>query len=483
MSFTLTPSQQEAHDFIVSTPKCILSSSMSFGKTLTISAAINTLRPDGHILIIAPKTIARTTWAEEFSKFDFPFRYKSLIFDEKDKQFTKAQRYANYQALFTDEPTIYTINKEMVVDLVLWLIENHPHPQDSAYPMWPFPTVIVDEIQGFKSAGSKRFQALAAVASQTTRFIGATGTPIPNGTVDIWALSYLLDQGATLGKTIKEFEATFCEPENPHNPHTKMVPVKKINPMTGQIIFDASAVIAQLVAPLMRSFAMDGVALPPFSIVDIPVILTDDELKLYRKLRNDFMLEIGCEDGDIATMEASNAAVLRSRLMQYASGSYYETDPETGTSTLRVIHRAKLDTLIQLLRGIKKTVVLAYYYNSDRDLLLEHLSKEFRVAIFDGSVSMKQAYNEGAYDVLMLHPASAGHGHNLQFGSHILIWYTLPDAMEYYAQANYRLIRKGQEHHVQIYRLLTQGTVDEDQPERLDRKMQEQDDFLEVISA
>ena len=212
MTFTmpsLMPHQEVVVDWIVNNPKCGIFLTMGGGKSLCTLSALARVRPNGHILVVAPINIARSTWVDEIEKWGFPLRAKSLIVKDNDKKYSREERLEQYQAIWSSSPTMYFINVDLVADLV----KNMPRQTIDGVEtiLWPFQTVIVDESQTLKSPTGVRFEALSHVAPATIRFIELTGTPTPNGLIDLWSQMYLLDGGLALGGTITEYlSGTLC---------------------------------------------------------------------------------------------------------------------------------------------------------------------------------------------------------------------------------------------------------------------------------
>jgi SNF2 family DNA or RNA helicase len=203
----LLPHQEVVKDFIVQNPKCGIFLTMGGGKCLATLAALAAVRPTGHILVVAPVNIARSTWIDEIEKWGFPLRTRSFIVNDNDKKLTKIKRLQRYEDVFSDEPTMYFINVELIDDLVNQMPVQTINGQKTI--MWPFQTVIVDESQTLKNPGGVRFKALRKVAPAIVRLIELTGTPTPNGLMDLWSQMFLLDGGLALGKTLTEYRERY----------------------------------------------------------------------------------------------------------------------------------------------------------------------------------------------------------------------------------------------------------------------------------
>ncbi|MFJ1733224.1 SNF2-related protein [Streptomyces sp. NPDC088254] len=579
---SLMPHQQQIHDFLVDHPFAGAWLGVGAGKTLTTLSVLQTVRPMGHILVIAPVAIARSTWIDEIEKWGFPIRTKSLIVDENDRKLPKAKRLKRFQEVATDPPTMYFINQELLTQpsqetklitpvpgavpaptispeatailgllqargplgrdelideyralgtgnannrvpakakirawiqellksaLATWeaygcrtcsgdgcpecrfgLIDQLPIQNINGRRtiIWPFQTVIIDESQGFKSHDSQRFQALATVRPAMTRLIELTGTPSPNGLHDLWSQVYLLDQGQTLGQNITAFRNRWFTP--------KMVP-GMTTPAKWIPTANAEAEIHQAISHLVMSAQNTSLQLPALSIQDVNVTLPPDLLQAYKDFKRDLVLDIvqtyTDDDGkltqSVESIVAENQGVLTSKLMQFASGTLYTADPDDPTTKGRyeVIHDKKIEMTEYLVRNNGgEPVLIAYHFKSDKQQLLTRLRQAgIDAQAFDGSRDMVRRWNAKQIPVMLLHPAAAGHGLNLQHGGSTMIWYTLPFSLEHYLQTNGRLFRTGQTKPVTIHRLIAKGTQDERMPSVLAGKQQVQDDLIEAVSG
>ncbi|MFF8918030.1 SNF2-related protein [Streptomyces sp. NPDC015032] len=579
---SLMPHQQQIHDFLVDHPFAGAWLGVGAGKTLTTLSVLQTIRPMGHILVIAPVAIARSTWIDEIEKWGFPIRTRSLIVDENDRKLSKARRLRRFQEVATDPPTMYFINQELltqpsqetklitpvpgavpaptvspeatailgllqargplgrdeVIDeyralvasnannrvpakakirtwiqellksaLVTWeaydcrtcsgagcaqcrfgLVDQLPVQNINGQNtiIWPFQTVIIDESQGFKSHDSQRFLALATVRPAMNRLIELTGTPSPNGLHDLWSQVYLLDQGQTLGRNITAYRNRWFTP--------KMVP-GTTTPAKWIPTANAESEIHQAISHLVMSAQNTSLQLPALSIQDVNVTLPPDLLQAYKDFKRDLVLDIvqtyTDDDGkltqSVESIVAANQAVLTSKLMQFASGTLYTADPDDPTTKGRyeVIHDKKIEMTEYLVRNNGgEPLLIAYHFKSDKEQLLTRLRKAGVNALaFDGSRDMVRRWNDKQIPVMLLHPAAAGHGLNLQHGGSTMIWYTLPFSLEHYLQTNGRLFRTGQTKPVTIHRLIAKGTQDERMPSVLAGKQQVQDDLIEAVSG
>lgn len=467
---TLLPHQEMVVDWIVKNPKCGVFLTMGGGKSLSTLAALYKVRPPGHILVVAPVNIARSTWIDEIEKWGFPLRTKSLIVNERDKKLTRKKRLALYEQVWHDDPTMYFINVDLITDLV----DNMPTQTLGGVEtrMWPFTTVIIDESQTLKGRGT-RFESLASVAPAITRLVELTGSPTPNGMLDLWAQMYLLDGGLALGETFSEYQDRYFTPK-------KFINNRPINyePRPG-----AEDEIHARVKHKVMSAQNTKIPKPPVSIQTIPVVLERDTLDAYKEFSKTLVLDLASPDPEnpgTVTLTADNAAILYGKQLQFAAGSMY-TDEE---HNFAVVHEDKLQMADYIIRNNGGSpVLLPYRWQADKAQLLRYLGEAGHdVQAFDGSRSMIARWNAGKIPVMILQPASAGHGLNLQDGGHTILWYSLPDSLEHYQQTNARLARIGQKYPVDIFQLVAKGTRDERMPDMLERKAAVQDRLLEAVN-
>lgn len=470
-TITLEPYQKTMMDFIISRHRCGIFSDPGTGKTLTTLAALTHIRPVGHILLIAPLRIARSTWGDEIEKWGFSMRTESFIFNEKDKQRPRKERERMWLEALTAPPTFYFMNKELIPAMVEFYEKHFAALNQPFY--WPFPNVIIDEVQGFKDTYAVRSIALAKTLPFVDRLIELTGTPSPNGLVDIWNPIYMLDGGLALGSSFDQYLRTFFHKEIPSD--GRYVNPKHLPWKITKSPIDMEVLIHERIKDLVISVKNANLVLPPVIVNDIRVHLTAAERKLYQQMKTEAMIAIGTDPNDpkeVAFAVAENAAGVRTKLLQIANGNIY-TDEEQLPGQPRPfvnIHDHKLDMVEHLVNSTSDNVLIFYHFQSDRDAILSRLAA-FKPEIFDASKDMKTRWNNRQIRVMMIHPASAGHGHNIQDGSHTIIWYGIPDNAEHYIQATARLARQGQKETVIVHRLITAGTVDAFQPARLAHKV------------
>lgn len=442
----------EPHDYqcysiqrILDQPACGLLLDMGMGKTVAALTAIDKLVYDrfevSRVLVIAPKKVAEETWTTEAAKWDHTrhLRIAKALGSESER----------IRALESDAD-IYVINRENTE----WLVERYGR-------RWPFDMVVIDELSSFKSSRAKRFRALRRVRPLIKRIVGLTGTPAPNGLMDLWAQIYLLDMGERLGKTIGAYRDRYFVPGK-RNGHIVYEWVPK--PGAEQAIYERISDIC------VSMKAEDWLKLPERIDVEVPVRLPESAALQYRRLERDLLLPL--QDKVIT---ADTAAVLSNKLLQMANGAVYDT-----TRGVHVIHDAKLEALAELVEQAHGKPLLVYYaFQHD----LARLLARFPQARTMDERGIVAAWNRGEVPLLLAHPASAGHGLNLQYGGNHIVWFGLTWSLELYQQANRRLHRQGQTERVIVHHLVAKGTIDEDVVARLTKKAATQDELVQALKA
>lgn len=416
--------QAYAEEFVLDHPAAGLFLDMGLGKTaITLSACEKLLRDwfeIGKALVIAPLLPAKETWPTELAKWDHleGLTYSLVVGTEKER-IAALKRSADF----------YIINRDMVV----WLVEYYKK-------RWPFEMVVIDELSSFKSSKSQRFRALKKVRKYIKRIVGLTGTPAPNGLLDLWSQVYLLDEGARLGKTLTAYRDTYFTPgrRGPNGIVYEWLPRE-----------GAEEAIYKKLGDLCISMKTeDHIELPEKVFVRHELALPQKALEQYKQMEKDMLLPF--VDGDV---DAATAAILTNKLLQMAGGAVYD---ENGG--VKLIHDRKLEKLDQLLEEANGQPVLVFYnYKHELDRLLARYPQAVTVKE-DGVVAK---WNSSEVPILLANPASAGHGLNLQFGGHIIVWFSPTWNLEFYEQANKRLHRRGQKDTVLIHNLVAQGTMDE----------------------
>ena len=437
--------QRFAANFITENPISCLLLDMGLGKTSITLTAINDLLYDyfdvSKILVIAPLRVARDTWPEELRKWEHlsDIRYSVAVG-------TEAERLA---ALWR-EADIYIINRENVQ----WLIE-------SSGILFNFDMVVVDELSSFKSHQSKRFKALMKVRPKVKRIVGLTGTPSSNGLMDLWAEFRLLDLGERLGRFIGRYRETYFTPDK----------------RNGQVIYsykplpNAEEQIYNKISDITISMkSTDHLQMPELVTSEYSVRLSPKECERYDELKRDLVLLLA--DGEVTV---ANAAALSGKLCQMANGAVYGDDGE-----VHHIHDRKLDALEDLIEAANgKPVLVAYWFKHD----LARIQARFDVVKLDTADSITH-WNNGNISVSVIHPASVGHGLNLQAGGCTLIWFGLTWSLELYQQTNARLWRQGQTAEtVVIHHIIAKDTIDQRIIKALSDKDKTQTALIEAVKA
>ena len=436
--------QEYAAAFIEARPAACLLLDMGLGKTAITLSAINDLLFDSfevhRILVIAPLRVARDTWPEELRKWE---HLSGLEFSVAVG--TEAER----KAALWKRADIYIINRENVQ----WLTEESGLPFD--YDM-----VVVDELSSFKSYQAKRFKSLMKVRPKVKRIVGLTGTPSANGLMDLWAEFRLLDLGQRLGRFIGYFRETYFTPDKRNQ---QIVFSYKPKPGAEEAIYRQ---ISDITISMKNT---DYLKMPELVLNEIPVRLSEQERQHYQMLKDEMVLSLNGRD-----IDAANAAALSGKLLQIASGAVYGDEGE-----VIKIHDRKLDALEDLIEAANgKPVLIAYWFKHDRARILERFPAEQ----LDGEDSIRR-WNAGEIPLALVHPASAGHGLNLQAGGSSIIWFSLTWSLELYQQTNARLWRQGQKETVVIHHLVAKDTIDEDVMAALVKKEAGQAALLQAVKA
>ena len=398
------------------------------------------------ILVIAPLRVARDTWPDELHKWEHLSNLRLSV-----AVGTETERKAALQA----KADIYIINRENVG----WLIEDSGIPFD-------FDTLVVDELSSFKNHQTKRFRSLMKVRPKVVRIIGLTGTPSSNGLMDLWAEYRLLDMGQRLGRFIGQYRSTYFTPDK----------------RNGQVIFSykplpfAEKEIYAKIADITISMkSTDHLIMPELVTVQYPIKISDKERERYDELRQDLVLKLA--GGDVT---AANAAALSGKLCQMANGAVYGDD-----GTVHYIHDRKLDALEDLIEAANgKPVLVAYWFKHDLERISARLKdRHISFTKLDTSDSIA-SWNEGKWPVALIHPASAGHGLNLQSGGSTIIWFGLTWSLELYQQANARLWRQGQKAEtVVLHHIIAKDTIDERVMKALSAKDKTQTALIDAVKA
>ena len=450
MEFRPHEYQQYCIDRMVSDDKLGLMLDMGLGKTVITLSAIADLKYNrflvNKVLVIAPKKVAEATWSKEAEKWDHLSLLKIVpILGPLQKRI---------RALNTPGD-IFVINRENVV----WLVE---YTRNS----WPFDMVVIDEFSSFKSHQAKRFKALTWVRNHIKRFVGLTGTPTPNGLLDLWAQIYLLDQGERLGKYISHYRERYFDPDQRNREH-----IFSYAPKPG-----AEESIYKKISDICISMkAEDYLQLPDVTYNTVPVILDNKAMKDYEELERQMILQLD----DSKTIDVTSAAALSNKLLQLANGAIYDEN-----RNVHEIHKCKIEAFLELVEKLNgKSALVFYNFQHDLERIQEVLKKlNLRVRVLK-KVEDQDAWNRGEIDILLTHPASSAYGLNLQEGGNHVIWFGLNWSLELYQQANKRLHRQGQKEKVIIHHLIVQDTRDEDVMRALNSKGDVQDALLESLKV
>jgi len=446
MKFIPHAYQSEAIDRLERFPKYGLFLDMGLGKTIITLTAIQDLIYDSFevrkVLIIAPRTVAESTWQDEARKWEhLNLRFSTVLGTAKQRK----------EAL-QKEADCYVVNRENVV----WLCEYYGF-------QLPFDMVVIDESSSFKNPQAKRFRALRKCLPCFSRVVILTGTPAPNTLVDLWSQIYLLDNGAALGKNVTAYRNRYFKPDK----------------MNGYIVYSyrlrdnkAEQEIYDAISPEVMSLkAADYLTLPPRIDNVVTVTMPPKAEKAYKKMEKDLVLGIGTDE----EVTAANAAALSNKLLQMSNGCMYTDDGNTVG-----IHDAKIDKLKEIAEQNEGKPLLVFYaYQHDR-ARLQQAFPEARV--LEGAAELR-AWNAGKIPMLLAHPASTAYGLNLQAGGNIITWFGLTWSLEFYQQANARLYRQGQDKPVIINHLVAKGTIDEQVMKALQSKAAGQDALLAAVKA
>lgn len=433
-----------ATEYILQNPISAILLDMGLGKSVITLTAVFDLTLDSFqirkVLVIAPLRVARYTWPAEIEKWDHlhGLKYSVAIGNERERK-----------AALLQKAQVYLINRENVE----WLVQKSGLPFD--YDM-----VVVDELSSFKSHQSKRFKSLMKVRPSVKRIIGLTGTPSTNGLMDLWAEYRLLDMGQRLGRFIGQYRSAFFVPDK----------------RNGQVVFSykpkpgADEAIYRLISDITISMKnTDYLKLPELVMNEVRVKMSPIEEKHYRTMKDEMVLSLKGKE-----IDAANAAALSGKLLQMANGAVYD-----GSLRVAHLHDRKLDALEDLVEAANgKPVLIAYWFKHD----LERILERFPAQRLDSAHSIKR-WNDGEIPVAVIHPASAGHGLNLQAGGSALVWFSLTWSLELYQQTNARLWRQGQKNTVVIHHIIAEGTIDEQVMKALRQKDKTQTALIDAVKA
>ena len=416
--------QKRATQFIIDNRYCALFLDMGLGKTVSTLTAIDILKNDyleiDKVLVIAPKSVALNTWSGETAKWDHLRKLRISVAMGTAAQRTKA---------IERDADIYVTNR----DNVKWIVDYFKKEP------WPFDTVVLDESSSFKNPSSQRFKALRKIRPQLRRVIELTGTPSPNGLMDLWPQIWLLDMGERLGRTLGSYRSEFFTAGR----------------RNGAVVYDwiarpgARQRISKRLADISMSMqASDYLDMPDVIDGGLTLALPPDEMRDYRAFQKEQLMQL-----DNTDIEAVTAAALTNKLLQYTGGALYDDQ-----HNWHEVSTAKLEALQDIVESTDESVLIYYQYQSEKDRILKTLPD---AVTFTGEPELLESWNAGKIRLMLAHPASVAYGLNMQAGGHIIVWYTPTWNLELYMQANARLHRQGQTKPVVIYHLIAAGTIDE----------------------
>lgn len=448
MKFIPHKYQSMAIEKIYNTPRCGLFLDMGLGKTVITLTAIEDLIYNqfeiSKVLVIAPLRVAEDTWSRECQKWDHlkGLSVVKILGSPRKRRLALAQ-----------EADVYIINRENVV----WLTNE----LSSIGNGWMFDMVVIDELSSFKSSKAQRFRALRKYITRSKRVVGLTGTPAPNGLIDLWSQMYLIDSGERLGKTVTGYRERYFTP-NQRNQTTIF---------NYKLKDDAEHAIMSKISDICISMkAEDWLDMPERIDSVVSVKMTDKQLAEYEQFEKDCYMQFA--EGEVT---AATAATLTNKLLQYSNGAMYMSSGEYA-----ITNEQKLDALAEIIDTSNGQPVLCFYsFRHD----LERIMNKFKFARKLESSADIEDWNNGKISLLLAHPAGAGHGLNLQTGGHIVVWYGLTWSLELYQQANARLYRQGQRNTVIIHHLVTENTCDERVLSSLQGKANVQEDLLKSLKA
>lgn len=439
--------QRTAVDHIKEHAECALFLDMGLGKTVsTLTAIVDLINffEVSKVLIVAPKRVAEMTWGDEVNNWKHLNGLRVSVIKGTAKQREAAARA---------DADIYTVSRDNLV----WLLQ-----------MWggakvPYDMLVLDELSSFKNHQAKRFKAAKVIRRSCNRVVGLTGTPAPNGLIDLWAQMYLVDGGVRLGKSITDYRANYF----------------RAGAQNGGIIYEykplptTADVLSEKIADITLSMkALDFLDMPELNYINNYVEMTAKVKKGYEDFEREQVLELLSDDAEITAM---SAAALSNKLLQYAGGAVYDAD-----RNVHAVHDEKIETLKEMIEATGGAPVLvAYNFQHEKNRILEAL-KDYGAEALEGVESVRR-WNAGEIPVLVTHPASAGHGLNMQKGGNRVIWFGVTWSLELYQQFNARLWRQGQRNGVFVHHIVTRGTIDEKVINALSGKATTQDGLMTAV--
>lgn len=450
MDFKPYDYQRTGIEWILEHPRCCLLWEMGLGKSVVTLTAIMQLIDCCEVdsaLVVAPKKVAEATWGAEADKWEHlrGLKVVKVIGTEKQRCMALSQK-----------ADVYVIGRDSFV----WLVGHY-------YGKLPFDMLVIDELTSFKSPKSARFKAMRIASSGFRRVVGLTGTPAPNGMIDLWAQMYCIDQGERLGKSVTGYRRAYFDEYRWNG----IIVRSTIRKGCEKIIRDKIADIC------LGMQAKDYLQLPPVLVHTVKIIFSEGVKRKYEKFERDKVLEFQRGHGDEqAAVLANSAAGLMNKLSQFVNGAVYDD-----SKNAHPVHDEKMERLQELVEAAGSSVLVFYQFRHDADRIEVRLGKEYRVRRYEGPQDLED-WNAGRIDILLAHPASTAYGLNMQQGGHYIVWFGLGWNLEHYQQANARLYRQGQQYPVTVYRLVCAGTVDERMVAALDGKKSVQQGLLDSLN-
>ena len=442
--------QRRATKFVLEHSECGLLLDMGLGKSIITLTAIQELIDDceiSRVLVVAPKKVAETTWTTEAAKWDHlqGMKVAKVLGTEKKRKMALAEK-----------ADVYVIGRDNFV----WLVGLYGG-------QLPFDVLVIDELTSFKYSKSQRFKAMRIARPSVRRVIGLTGTPAPNGLIDLWGQMYCIDMGQRLGKSVTKYRESHFETHKWNNIVVRC-DVKKGH----------EDIIRNSIADICLSMqAKDYLQLPDLLMHTISVEMSSATMAAYNKFEREKVLEFKQEhDGETANILANSAAGLMNKLAQFANGAVYDDE-----RNIHEIHNEKVDKLAEIVEAANGNSVLVFYqFKHDIPRITKKL-KGYRVEVYEDEKQLLD-WNAGKIDVLLAHPASTAYGLNMQQGGHYIVWFGTGWDLELFQQANARLHRQGQQHPVTVYKLIGAHTVDERASASLENKKVKQQSLLDSLN-
>ncbi|MCM1517521.1 MAG: DEAD/DEAH box helicase [Pseudoflavonifractor sp.] len=442
--------QERATRFVLDNPECGLLLDMGLGKSVITLTAIQELIDEceiAKVLVVAPKKVAETTWSTEAAKWDHlqGLKVVKVMGTEKKRKMSLAEK-----------ADVYVIGRDNFV----WLV-------GICGGVLPFDMLVIDELTSFKSPKSQRFKAMRVARPTVRRVVGLTGTPAPNGLIDLWGQMYCLDMGQRLGKSVTKYRETYFETHRWNNIVVRC-----------DIKAGCEEVIRDRISDICLSMqAKDYLQLPDLLTHTVSVEMSPATMEAYNKFEREKVLEFKREhEGEPSNLLANSAAGLMNKLMQFSNGAVYDDE-----RNVHEIHSEKVDKLAEIVEAANGSSVLVFYqFRHDIDRIRKRL-KGYRVEVYEGERQLMD-WNAGEIDVLLAHPAATAYGLNMQQGGHYIVWFGTGWDLELFQQANARLHRQGQKHPVTVYKLIGVHTVDERASAALDDKKEKQQSLLDSLN-